>query len=520
MRNVFNPTLSKKLILLFSAILITVILLNVFISMFLLEKVYFQNKISDMKKFYETLDQSYKSNASQEDVIVNVKSLVSNNNMRVFIWDENDRLIIDSVPILQIESATGDKIEPPPDNNRADRKKPPIHAPWHKGEFFIFNADVEKKDLIFENKDYSIIRFSNFDDMGQQSLYLRGSLPNNYKVLLQVPVLPMKEAVAISNTISLAIGLAMLIVGVIVVFITAKRIAKPVKELSDIAVSMQNLDFSRKYTGHRNDEIEALGKAINMLSEKLEITIAALKKKNDVLQKDNEMKSRIDEMRKEFIANASHELKTPIALIAGYAEGLKDNIAADEQSKNAYIDVIHDEAMRMDGIIRQMLEIMELEIANDVLNAETFSMNDLIEDVIHSCSLLAENTRTDIKYDVDDNVTVYGDYWRIYRSVLNYLTNALHHVDENKKIVLTLKDEGSKVYLGVYNSGHHIPESESEKIWEKFYKTDKAHTREYGGTGLGLSIVKTTVKLHGGECGFVNKPKGVEFYIILNKENV
>ncbi len=517
MRFKIKSTLSKKLILLFSAILISVVALNVCISMVMLEKVYFHSKISDMKSSYETLNAECGKDASKENITRAVKELISYNNMRVFIWDENDNLIIDSVPILRIEDAAGEQpdLPMPPSPDDGKRRE---HPERRKGEFFIFNADVKKSDLIFENNDYSIISFSNFDNLGQKSLYLRGTLHEGLKVLLQVPISPMKEAVTISNYISIIIGIIVLIIGVLIVLIAAKRIARPVTELSKIADAMQNLDFSKKYKGNRNDEIGSLGKSVNMLSEKLESTIGELKEKNEMLQRDNELKEHIDEMRREFIANASHELKTPAALILGYAEGLKDNIAADEEARAMYTDVIIDETKKMDQIIRQMLDLMELEEKKEVLNAEIFSLNELANDVLQSCRVLMENKNVSLKCSFDD-VSVSGDSRRIYQAALNYVTNAVNHVDENRIIEVKVKDEGECAYFGVYNSGKEIPKEDTDRIWEKFYKIDKARTREYGGTGLGLSIVSSVIKLHKGQYGVINCGSGVEFYFRLRKEN-
>ncbi len=517
MRFKIKSTLSKKLILLFSAILISVVALNVCISMVMLEKVYFQSKISDMKSSYEVLDAECEREASTENITKAVKELISYNNMRVFIWDEADNLIIDSVPILRIEDSEGEQAKPPmpPSPNGGKRRE---HQEGRKGEFFIFNADVKKDDLIFKNDDYSIISFSNFDNLGQESLYLRGTLSGGRKVLLQVPISPMKEAVTISNYISIIIGIIVLIIGVLIVLIAAKRIARPVTELSQIADAMQNLDFSKKYSGTRSDEIGSLGKSVNLLSEKLESTIGELKEKNEMLQRDNELKEHIDEMRREFIANASHELKTPAALILGYAEGLKDNIAADEKSRAMYTDVIIDETKKMDQIIHQMLDLMELEEKKEVLNAEIFSLSGLMKDVLQSCRVLMENKDVKLKCSFDD-VSVSGDSRRIYQAALNYVTNAVNHVDENKIIEVKVKDEGEYAYFGVYNSGKEIAKEDMDRIWEKFYKVDKARTRAYGGTGLGLSIVSSTIKLHKGQYGVINCGSGVEFYFRLRKEN-
>ncbi len=558
MKGVKKPrktSLAGTLIVLFSTILIMVVVLNLVINALLLEKVYVRNKIVAMVDFYKEL-------STAEDLDETVKARLSYDNMRVFIWDENDELIVDSIPMTPISSeiwmeankpsdekkpsgsspsgnapqgegrgrgeGASEPSEPPePREHSTERKQPEISIGMasaehdnldenkRRSEMLIFDLDVEEDFIIEQTDEYSVISFSDFSSRESYSLYLRGYLSGGRKVLLQNPVSPVKESVAISTSLSITVGVLMLILGIIIVLIVSGRIAKPVREMSKMALAMCNLDFSKKYTGKRTDEIGELGRAINELSSKLEATIEELYEKNERLQADNDLKSQIDTMRKEFIADASHELKTPVALISGYAEGLRDNVASDEESRRMYTDVIIEETEKMDNIIHQMLDLMEIDATEQELSTEKISMKELVEDVISSCSVLAENENVTVKLDSSGEVVVKGEYWRIYQAVMNYLTNALNHVDDKKDVTVTLKESNGEVYLGVYNSGSNIPEGEIEKIWERFYKVAKARTREYGGSGLGLSIVKSIIKKHGGKCGVVNHPQGVEFYFTL-----
>lgn len=532
-------SLSRKLILVFSAILLMVIALNTMINALLLEKVYRNRKISAMQELYEIIERQYSDNASEDDIKSTVSEVLSYENLRVFIWDGDNNIIITSLPISPSnENKENAEIEREPrekktngesaeenelaENFRHFPRQAPSEGKKHNipSAAFIFEAHVAPNDNIYECDDYSIVMFEDFNSLGQKSLCLRGSLPENRRILIQMPIAPISESAAISNTLMLAVGIIMLVIGILVVSITSRTIARPVKELSEIADSMQNLDFSRKYIGRSRDEIGSLGASINSLSSKLEETINELYEKNEQLKKDIELKSRIDTMRKEFIANASHELKTPVALISGYAEGLRDNVASDEESRRIYTDVIIDETERMDHIIHQMLDLMELDNAQEMLKNENISLSDLTEDAINSCSLLAKNKGVTIECVNTGDPNVYGDYWRIYQAVINYITNAVNHVDEKGIIKVSIEDKGSKVRFSVYNSGKNIPEEEMNNIWERFYKVDKAHTRAYGGTGLGLSIVRSVIELHGGEYGVINKPEGVEFYFVISKEKL
>lgn len=528
-----KTTLSRKLILVFSAILVMVIALNVIISAFMLEKVYRNIKISAMRDFYGILKEQYAENADEETIKDTVKKIITQEGMRVFVWDKDDKIVIDSFPLLHSDDSNepeSDMTEPEnglnslPEKrkkNQNDEKRQRLLSENSnpRSEIFIFDAHLREEDIISENEDYSIVLFGNFEDLGQKSLYLRGKLANGNRVVIQMPIATISEAVKISNTLMLAVGIIMLLIGVVVIYVTSRTIARPVKELSEIADSMKNLDFSRKYEGKRRDEIGSLGESINSLSAKLEETINELCEKNEQLMKDIELKSRIDKMRKEFIANASHELKTPVALISGYAEGLRDNVASDEQSRKIYLDVIIDETEKMDHIIHQMLDLMEIDRTEEDLKSEKISLCTIAEDVVHSCELLAKNKGVNITLERIGASDVYGDYWQIYQAVINYITNAINHADEKKIVKIKIEEIDDSVAFSVYNSGKNIPEDELNNIWERFYKVDKAHTREYGGTGLGLSIVRSVIEKHGGEYGVTNKENGVEFYFILKRRN-
>ncbi len=508
-------TLTGKLIVVFSGILIAVVLLNVAINSFLLSKVYLNIKIDSMEDLYSDLSMEYEKNGGSDAVEI-VKESLKNNNLRVFIWNDEGKLIIDSFPLSDFDDEDFKEFKPEEvgedeRNRRWDFRRNEIFPPR---EFRFYPNETVVKEI----DDYTLFYYSDRES-DDRTYCLKGNLFENHKILIQMPVASIEEAVALFNTLLLIVGVLMLIVGITVVAITSKNIAKPVKELSEIAQSMQKLDFSKKCDYNRRDEIGSLGKSINSLSEKLEQTINELFEKNEKLKKDIELKTEIDNMRKEFIANASHELKTPIALIGGYAEGLKDNIVKDEDAKALYANVIIEEAGRMQGIIHQMLDLMEIEATETILDGMDFSLKDLVDDVINSFNRIITGNSISLDVICDEDVTVFGDYKRIYQAVSNFISNAINHLDENKIISITLENSKDKVKVKVFNTGNNIPEEDMGKIWDRFYKVDKAHTREYGGTGLGLAIVRSVVEMHGGEYGAENLTNGVEFYFTLKKEN-
>jgi signal transduction histidine kinase len=263
-------------------------------------------------------------------------------------------------------------------------------------------------------------------------------------------------------------------------------------------------------------EIGILGNSMNELSAKLESTISDLKEANIELKRDIESKEEAEERRKEFLSNVSHELKTPIALIQGYAEGLKEAVNDDAESREFYCDVIMDEARKMNDMVKNILNLSHIESGSDQIEIERFDITQLLEGVIQAKRLLASQKGCEIIYEKTEPQQVWADEGRIEEVVTNYLTNAINHCAYEKKIIVKNFRDGDDIKVTVFNTGDPIPEEELDKIWIKFYKVDKARTREYGGNGIGLSIVKAIMDNHKKECGVENQPDGVMFWFTLD----
>jgi signal transduction histidine kinase len=337
----------------------------------------------------------------------------------------------------------------------------------------------------------------------------------NYLVI-RMSVESFKESISISNKFYFGLGIALIIITTMIIIEVTRRYTKPVLQLADISKRMSNLDFEAKYTGHHNDEIGILGESMNEMSEKLETTISELKSANIELHKDIAKKEEIDEMRKEFISNVSHELKTPIALIQGYAEGLQEGINDNPEDMQYYCDVIIDEANKMNKMVKNLLTLNQLEFGNNQISLERFDIVSVVSGVIHSMQLHAEQRQVNIVFTNQKPIYVWADEFQIEEVITNYLSNAFNHVDENKLIKVEITEKNGIVRVSVFNTGKQIPEEELENIWIKFHKVDKARTRAYGGNGIGLSIVKAIMERHGKACGVLNHNNGVEFWFELD----
>lgn len=333
---------------------------------------------------------------------------------------------------------------------------------------------------------------------------------------MAIPIESIRENAKISNEFLGYFSLAALTLSVLLIWWISKKITDPILELADLSKRMANLEFDAKYTSGGKNEIGQLGEHFNQMSETLERTISELKTANNELQRDIEQKTQIDEMRKEFLSNVSHELKTPIALIQGYAEGLKECINDDDESREFYCDVIMDESKKMNTMVKKLLTLNQLEFGNDAVVMERFELTSLIRGVIQSAKILAQQKGARMIFDEPGAVYVWADEFKIEEVITNYISNAVNHVDFDKVIDVKVRKENGKVRVSVFNTGKPIPEEDLDKIWIKFYKVDKARTREYGGSGIGLSIVKAVMDSMNQECGVINYDNGVEFWFELD----
>lgn len=374
---------------------------------------------------------------------------------------------------------------------------------------------ISKIEWIKSSNQYDI--FTQYDTLMQMNyIDLIGRLDTGFVVFIRTNMENLQESSTISNNFLAYVGILVTVVGTIVMFFISRSFTKPILVLESIAKKMSDLDFNAKYEGTSQDELGQLGNSINMLSEKLEHTISELKVANIELQSDIEHKVQIDEMRKEFLSNVTHELKTPIALIQGYAEGLKDNISEDEQSREFYCEVIIDEAMKMNKMVKKLLSLNQLEFGNNQPEIIRFDIVSLIKSVIQSTDILCKQKEIRVIFEENSPCYVWADEYMIEEVVTNYVSNAINHAEDAKIIEIKLIQMENVVRVAVFNTGQLIPEEDLEKVWIKFYKVDKARTREYGGNGIGLSIVKAIMNVHNKECGAVNHSNGVEFWFELD----
>lgn len=374
---------------------------------------------------------------------------------------------------------------------------------------------VDEKQLLQSTENYKmrVVR-----DIKTQTEYVEmwGMLDNGYLFILRSALEGIRESVSISNHFLAYVGISALLVSVLLAVWLANRVTKPILELAKISERMKHLDFEAKYTGEDKTEIAILGNNINELSEALEETISELKTANNELLKDIETKNKVDARRREFLANVSHELKTPLALIQGYAEGLKEGINDDAESREFYCDVIMDEAAKMNAMVKNLLTLNQLEAGNEIVSMERFDVTTLMKNHIAAADILLKQNGISVRMEDYGPVYVWGDEFRVEEVFMNYFSNAINYAQGEKIIDVKIQETKDRVRISVFNTGSPIPQDSVAHLWEKFYKVDKARTREYGGSGIGLSIVKAVMESMNQGYGVINYDNGVEFWFELD----
>ncbi len=387
-----------------------------------------------------------------------------------------------------------------------------------KVQRYVLGMGTRHATVLKKHENYVVE--TNYDSRSRSSYMESWGFLSDNRILfiMSMPLESIRESVDLTNRFTTYVGLAALVSGSILMFFVTNQLTKPLMRLASLSERMSELDFEVKYEGDSQDEIGVLGRSMNTLSDKLKETIGALKEANLQLQHDIEEKTQIDEMRQEFIANVSHELKTPIALIQGYAEGLGEGMCEDKESRDYYCEVIMDEAGKMNKMVKQLLTLSALEFGSDTPVIERFDIHELIRDILNSARIFMEQKEARVILEADGPLYVMADEFKIEEVVTNYLNNALNHLSGERVIRIRTERAQERVKVMVYNTGEPIPEEDIPNLWTKFYKVDKARTRAYGGSGIGLSIVKAVMDAHHQNCGVKNTEDGVEFWFTLDRE--
>jgi len=492
-----KKSITKKLFAITSIVFIVFITTNFIVQSAFFEQFYITWKQNNLEDNLTKFKSEYMALKKGDDESSLISSFEEENNYKIVIRDSLGNLKYltktadarkDSLKVRIINQLMSVQIE----NNGGLSKfkeegKPLIFITQENPEMVVSIAGI----LYYEKKDELVYAFSSLQ--------------------------PVNEAVQVIKQFYFYFYIGALITILFLSLIYSNMIAKPLIKITKTAAKMANLDFSQKCIVKSDDEIGALATSLNLLSENLNESLTSLKDANAQLEKDIEKEKQLTEMRKDFVASVSHELKTPITLIEGYTQALNDDIL-DVEEKQYFIEVILDESRKMNNLVSDMLNLSQLESGNFKLIQEEFFLDELLKPVTKKFSSLFHEKDINLTLDLIQNIKVNADWNRIEQVITNYMTNAIRHTDAHGFINVRMIDYKNTICVEVENSGSPIDYIETSKIWDNFYKIDKSRTRKFGGTGLGLSIVKNIILLHGGTYGVQNTEMGVKFYFILTKQ--
>lgn len=490
-----HQSITVQITLIFVGIMALTILSCFLVNNLFLEKFYTHEKEKTFKEAYSAIMEEYDNgNIYSRSFDYELKSISSTHNVSIAI-------VTSFFEPVKVYSADSDE------------------AILRELRKCIYDGAVYADRVIEETKDYLFITVTDKDTKSQY-LEMLGRLHDEAFFFMRTPIESIRYSAVIANRFLLYIGLACIVISSIVIFVFSRHIVKPLKKLAAISEKMAEMDFAAKYDGKERNEIGDLGRSVNKMSSSLEQSILELKSANASLKEENDYKTRIDELRKEFISNVSHDLKTPIALIQGYAEGLKEGVNEKEE-RDYYCDVIMDEAGHMNKLVKQLLNLNQLESGDDIFDFSEFDLSELVSEYVQSAEILAKNNDIEVAVSLDRNVFVNADELKIEEVIANFFSNAINHCEseDKKRIDVTVKRMENRVEVSVFNTGVNIPEEAIPHLFDKFYRVDKARTRAYGGSGIGLSIVKAILDAHHGEYGVENLEGGVRFFFRLDTAN-
>lgn len=491
-----KKSITRKLFVITSIVFVIFITTNLIVQSAFFEKFYIKWKKDNLEYNLIKFKTEYTLLQKDEEISTLISSFEEDNNYKIIIRDSIGNLKYltktfderkDSMKVRIMHQIMSDEIEDRGGMTKfKEEKKPLIFITKQTREMVVSVAGI----LYDENKDETIYAFSSLQ--------------------------PVNEAVQVIKEFYLYFYIGAIITILLLSLIYSNMIAKPLIKITKTASKMANLDFEEKCIVKSEDEIGDLATSLNLLSENLSGALTSLKDANTQLEKDIEKEKKLTEMRKDFVAAVSHELKTPITLIEGYTQALNDDVLEGEE-KQYFIDVIMDESKKMNNLVSDMLDLSQLESGNFKLTKEEFSLHELIKPATKKFSSLLNEKDIKLSLNLIQNVRVNADWNRIEQVLTNYITNAIRHTNNGGFITVAMINQEECICVEVENSGNKIDVAETSKIWDNFYKIDKSRTRKLGGTGLGLSIVKNIILLHGGSYGVENTESGVKFYFALTK---
>ena len=474
-------SIKKQMIVIFISLLAFMCVAVLVCNVWLLGPYYIRNKEAKFISMYEALldaEQNDELDTSDEETYSELVRLAEKNNLFFLAVNLKDQKLITNV------------------QHTMDLQQ--------NLDAFMLNR-TEKNDRTLKKTDEYELTETRGKEAGTEYLMMRGTLGSNYIFLIQSPIESIQQSVALSNKFLIVVELIVLVVGIWMVWFFSKRLTEPLRELAGLSEKMAELDFDAKYTSGGDNEIGVLGENFNRMSEKLERSISDLKSANNQLLKDIEQKDRLEQMRNEFLGNVSHELKTPLTSMKVLADSLVGQEGVPEELYQEFMGDITAEIDRENKIITDLLSLVKMDKKAADLNVEHLNINQLLEDILKRLRPIADKRHIDLILDSFRPVEADVDEVKFTLAVSNLVENGIKYNVDDGWVRVTLDADHKYFYVKVADSGMGIPEESIGRIFERFYRVDKSHSKEIGGTGLGLAITRSAVTMHHGTIQVASK---------------
>ncbi len=485
----------NAIVLSFAVLILLMFVCQTVFNLYFAQEYYTAYKYGAMEElFYDiklVLDSN--TNADYEQLSLEIATTVleqeDEHNVDIFVWADNEA----------IYGSTSRNIQ-------KDHFKPPI-PDW-------IPMNIESR-LRGTPENYS--ETPKVDSLDNNLLRLQGKVvdgDDEVYIMMSLPISSIESSVDIFTASGMVISAVVLLIGFFASLIISKNISKPIKEIEEVASQFERLDFRNKVSeGIAMSELNSLAGSINSMSSQLESAVADLNVANEKLKEDIDYQKRIEQMRREFVANVSHEMKTPLALLQMYAANLKSNLEGID--KDYYCETIIEETERLNSMVVSMLDISSIESGLSQMEFKHISLTDLAVAFAAKISPMFEELK--LETDIRADITVNADSKYLEQAMKNYASNAADHSVEGGTVTISLVEVGEYAEFAIHNVGQGVSEEDGPNIWDSFYRGDKSHTRSGNNVGLGLHIVSAIMKEHDGEYGFRNENNGVTFYFRVKR---
>jgi signal transduction histidine kinase len=315
---------------------------------------------------------------------------------------------------------------------------------------------------------------------------IKDSANNNYLLFVNSPLEPVKATSDILEKQIILLSAVLLFVGTIIAFFMSSYMTRSIGAISNAAKSIGEGNFEARVYVSSDDEIGELAKNFNFMAEEI---------------------NKVESTRRDLMANVSHDLRTPLTMIKGYAETIKDITGDDKAKRSQQLDIIIAESDRLNNLVDDMLSLSRMQSHDIVIQPQPFDLAVMIQDIIERYQLNKDEDDYDIRYAGPDECKVMGDSRRIEQVIYNLLNNAINHIGKDKQVVITAQMFKHKCKVMVEDHGDGIASQHLPLIWDRYYRVNKSGKRQKSGTGLGLSIVKAILIAHKANYG-VNSTEG------------